>query len=160
MTTSVVDNTVLSNFAHVEKPEFLRSAFDNLVVPQAVIYELVEGERLRRVPTVDWSWLTVAELTTDEQACAAELGQTLGQDEAACIALAQSREWMILTDDRDARRAASEAGVLVSGTLGALMNLVRAKAVTLVEGDELLGKMKQHGYRCPVDSLQELLDDE
>ena len=160
MITAVVDNTVLSNFAHVEKPELLRQAFDSLVVPRAVMDELAEGERLSRVPSVDWSWLSIIELTAEEQSQAEEFRQTLGRGEAECIALAQSREWMMLTDDRDARQTANEAGVLVSGTLGALMNLVRYEMVTIDEGDSLLAQMKQRGYRCPIDSLVELDDDE
>lgn len=95
MTTAVVDNTILSNFAHVEKPELLRAAFD---------------------------------------------------------------KWMVLTDDRDARQTARNAGVLVSGTLGALMNLVHHEIVTLTDCDVLLAQMKRHGYHCPINSLSELDD--
>jgi predicted nucleic acid-binding protein len=61
-----------------------------------------------------------------------------------------------LTDDRDARRAAREAGLVVSGTLGALMNLVRGGALSLAETDEFLVTMKRNGYRCPLNSLSEL----
>ena len=39
MITAVVDNTVLSNFAHVEKPGLLCEAFDGLAVLRAVIGE-------------------------------------------------------------------------------------------------------------------------
>jgi predicted nucleic acid-binding protein len=61
-----------------------------------------------------------------------------------------------LTDDRDARRAAQEAGLIVSGTLGALMNLVRGSTLSLAEADEFLATMKRRGYRSPVNSLTEL----
>jgi predicted nucleic acid-binding protein len=62
----------------------------------------------------------------------------------------------MLTDDRDARRAARETGLMVSGTLGALMNLVRANVLSLAEADKFLATMKRSGYRCPVNSLSEL----
>jgi predicted nucleic acid-binding protein len=62
----------------------------------------------------------------------------------------------MLTDDRDARCAARETGLMVSGTLGALMNLVQGKALSLAEADEFLATMKRRGYRCPVNSLSEL----
>jgi predicted nucleic acid-binding protein len=159
MTTAIVDNTVLSNFAHVEKPELLRVTFDSLVVVQAVMDELAEGVRLGRVPLVDWSWLPTIELTAEEQAKAEELGQSLGKGEAACIALAQSHGWMVLTDDRDARQVARDAGVAVSGTLGALMNLVRADVLSFPDGDTLLAEMMRHGYHCPISSLSELEDE-
>lgn len=87
---------------------------------------------------------------------AEDLNHTLGRGEAECIALAKSRQWIVLTDDRDARRVAREAGLIVSGTLGALINLVQGKALSLAEAHKLLAIMKRSGYRCPVNSLSEL----
>ena len=101
-------------------------------------------------------WLPIAELSAHEQSVADRLCQTLGRGEAECIAVAQSRQWRVVTDDRDARRVAREAGVVVTGTLGALMNLVRGQALPMTEADALLTTMKEHGYRSPVHSLSEL----
>lgn len=156
MTAAVVDNTLLSNFAHIQQPKLLAVAFDQPVTVRAVMDELVVGIQATRIPSVDWSWLPVIELTDDEHAMAERLNQTLGRGEAECIALAKSRQWIILTDDRDARRTAREAGLIVSGTLGALMNLVRGNALSLAGADAFLTTMKQSGYRCPVNSLSEL----
>ena len=156
MTEAVVDNTLLSNFAHIQRPELLEAAFDQPVTVRAVMDELEVGVQTARIPTVDWSWLPIIELTDDERVMAERLNQTLGRGEAACIALAKSRQWIILTDDRDARRAAREAGLIVSGTLGALMNLVGEDALSLAEADEFLAIMIRSGYRCPVNSLSEL----
>ena len=118
--------------------------------------ELAEGVRLNRLPDVEWGWLPVSKLTDSEQSLASQFRQTLGRGESECIALAKSREWMILTDDRDARRAAQAAGVPVSGTLGCLMNLIDGGTLSMPEADRLLALMKHRGYRCPVDSLSEL----
>lgn len=135
MTTLIVDNTVLSNFAHVSRPELLQLAFDELVIPPAVSEELAEGERLNRIPTVDWNWLVIVELTPDEKARADQLEQILDFGEAECIAIAQSRNWIVLTDDRDARRAAQSVGIAISGTLGALINLVKRGTLTHTQAD-------------------------
>ena len=156
MTEAVVDNTLLSNFAHIQQPKLLESAFDQTVTVRAVMDELEVGVQTTRIPSVDWSWLPVIELTDDERVMAEHLNQTLGRGEAACIALAKSRQWIMLTDDRDARRAARETGLMVSGTLGALMNLVRVNVLSLAEADKFLATMKRSGYRCPVNSLSEL----
>lgn len=134
----------------------LSKAFDQLVTVAAVNEEFAVGVALGRLPDVDWSWLEVIELTVEETAVAEKLNETLGRGEAACIALAVSRGWMVLTDDRDARHTAREMGVAVSGTLGALMNLVRREVLSLLEADRHLAAMKQAGYRCPVNSLSEL----
>ena len=156
MTEAVVDNTLLSNFAHIQQPKLLATAFDQPVTVPAVMDELEVGVQIARIPSVDWSWLPIIELTDDERMMAERLNQTLGRGEAACIALAISRQWIVLTDDRDARRAAQEAGLIVSGTLGALMNLVRGSTLSLAEADEFLATMKRRGYRSPVNSLTEL----
>lgn len=159
MIAAVIDNTVLSNFAHIEQPQLLAAAFDHPLTVEAVLAELTTGVRLGRIPSVIWSWLPIIELTQEERASAEKLSQTLGQGESQCIALAVTRGWMVLSDDRDARRTAQAMGVVVSGTLGALMNLVRGQSLSLSEADECLLVMKQHGYRSPVDSLSELTSD-
>jgi uncharacterized protein len=158
MTVAIVDNTVLSNFAHVSRPELLQAAFDELVIPPAVRGELAEGEHSGQVPMVDWNWLTVIELTPDEKMRADQLEKVLDFGEAECIAVAQTRNWIILTDDRDARRMAQSLGIDLSGTLGALINLVEHSILTLTQADALLKEMQQHGYRSPVNSLSELED--
>ncbi|WP_119065660.1 DUF3368 domain-containing protein [Aggregatilinea lenta] len=159
MIAAVIDTTVLSNFAHVDQPQLLRSAFDDSVTVRAVMDELAEGVRLARLPDVNWRWLRVVELTTDELLRADELNRTLGRGESECIALAQSRQWIVLTDDRDARTAARTAGVSVSGTLGCLMNLIEINTLTLSQADRWLEQMVRHGYRCPVKSLADLRRD-
>ena len=156
MTTVVIDNTVLSNFAHIQQPSLLGKAFDKPVTVRAVIEEWHVGVQFERVPPVDWGWMPLIELTAAEQSLAEQLGKTLGRGESACIALAQTRRWIVLTDDRDARRVARAAGITISGTLGALMNLVRGHVLSLTEADVFLNMMKQHGYRSPVSSLSEL----
>lgn len=156
MTVAIVDNTVLSNFAHVSKPELLQAAFDELVIPPAVREELTEGEHSGQVPTVDWNWMAVIELTPDEKLRATQLEEVLDFGEAECIAVAQARNWIVLTDDRDARRMAQSPGIDLAGTLGALINLVEHSILTLAQADTLLTEMRQHGYRSPVNSLSEL----
>jgi len=152
MIGTVVDNTVLSNFAHIQQPRLLALAFDEIVTVGV-------GVELKRVPDVDWSWLTITQFTDDELAVAHSLQQSLGRGESACIAVAAARRWLLMTDDRDARRKACEKAVTVSGTLGALMNLVRRKTFSMPEADQILIVMKQCGYRCPVNSLSGLTQD-
>jgi predicted nucleic acid-binding protein len=159
MTLVVVDNTVLSNFAHIERPELLHQAFADLATTPAVMTELATGEQLGRVPAVDWSWLSMVTLTAEEQTRVDTLHETLGLGEAECIAVAKERGELVLTDDRDARKVARSLDVAVSGTLGALMNLVRQGILTIAKADELLETMKQHGYHSPISSLSDLDDD-
>jgi predicted nucleic acid-binding protein len=157
MSAAVVDNTVLTNFAIIQMPNLLKLAFGNVIIVQAVQEELAAGVSSGRVPEVDWSWLAATELTPIEKAKSEELSQTLGHGEAECIAVGLSRGYMVLTDDRNARRTAHAHNVKVSGTVGALLILIRQSALTITEADGYLDTMKQHSYRSPVKSLSELL---
>lgn len=159
MTAAVVDTTLLSNFAHIRRPDLLVAAFRQPLTVRPVMDELEVGVQIGRLPLVDWGWLAIVELDDEERLRAEVLNRMLGKGESACIALAQSRGYIVLTDDRDARRVAQHAGLSVSGTLGALMNLIRYGLLSVSEGDGFLEVMKRNGYRCPVASLSELTVD-
>jgi predicted nucleic acid-binding protein len=152
----LADTTVLNNFSQAGRPDLLRRAFPGLAVPEVVRQELAAGERLRRVPVCDWSWLTLVVLTEAERSRAEELGRQLQAGEAACLAIAEARGSLVLTDGSAARRAALALRVEISGTLGTLVGLVRLEVVTAAEGDALLARMIERGYRSPVRSLREL----
>jgi predicted nucleic acid-binding protein len=63
----------------------------------------------------------------------------------------------VATDDRDARRIAQQMGLKVTGTLGILVHLVRAKRVSLEEANRLLEGMAQRGFFSPVSDIATLL---
>jgi predicted nucleic acid-binding protein len=156
MPVILTDTTVLSNFAQVGRPQLLQSAFPDLSAPAEVRQELTEGERLGLVPSCDWSWMGMVELSSSEQLQAAELRRSLQAGEAACIAIVLARGGLLLTDDLAARRVAASLQVEISGTLGVLARLIQRKILTLEEGDELLVRMMASGYRSPVRSLREI----
>lgn len=150
------DTTVLSNFSQVQRPDLLRRAFPSLAAPRVVYEELRRGEGLERIPVCDWSWVEILDPTEDERSRAAELEHVLESGEAACLAMAETRGALLLTDDSSARRLATQIGVEISGTLGCLVKLCRREIIFLEEGDRLLEEMIACGYRSPVRSLREL----
>jgi len=153
----VLDNTVMSNFALIGRIDWLRELWpDMLVTSEEAWAELQAGVRLGRIPDVDWSWLTILSLTGVECEARDELMPPLDRGEAACLALARSRGYAFLTDDRVARREARRLGVPISGTLGVLKSLVDEGYVSLEEANEALEQMIALGYHSPVRSLREL----
>jgi len=153
----VLDNTVMSNFALVGRTEWLRKVWPGMLVTSEEAWaELQAGVRLGRIPDIDWSWLTVLPLTEVEREARDELMPPLDEGEAACLALARSRGYAFLTDDRVARREARRLGVPLSGTIGVLKSLVDDGFVTLEEADEALQQMMALGYHSPVRTLSEL----
>ena len=54
---TLLDNTVMSNFAVVERPDLLRIAFDDkLATSRQAFDELTAGVRQGKLPDLDWSW--------------------------------------------------------------------------------------------------------
>jgi len=83
----------------------------------------------------------------------------LDPGEVTCIVLAISIKAVVATDDASARRVARSLGLAVSGTLGALANLVDGGYLTLALADQLLQTMIVKGYRSPVRSLAGVMED-
>ena len=100
---------------------------------------------------------SIASLTAPERARYRELRQSLGSGEAACIAWSQGRDATVVTDDRRARVACRAAGLLFTGTVGILVASVRAGALAIVRGEELLRQMRTDGFYSPVARLADLL---
>jgi predicted nucleic acid-binding protein len=143
----VLDNTVMSNFALIGRTDWLRKVWPGMLVTSEEAWaELQAGVRLGRIPDTDWSWLTVLSLTEAEREARDELMPPLDEGEAACLALARSRGYAFLTDDRVARREARRLGVPLSGTIGVLKSLVDDGCVTFEEADEALQQMIALGY--------------
>jgi predicted nucleic acid-binding protein len=146
---TLADTTVLNNFAQVGRPELLQQAFPSLSAPRAVREELAAGERLGRVPVVDWSWLGLVDLRDAESLRAAALQRVIQAGEAACLAVVEARGGLVLTDDSAARRLAGTLGLRVSGTLVALARLVAREILSLPPGETLLAEMIARGLPKP-----------
>jgi predicted nucleic acid-binding protein len=155
---SLLDNTVMSNFATIERPHLLHTAFSSrLVTSQQAFDELQAGMRLGKLPNLDWSWLPVWTLEEEEVPYYHRLLSRLNAGEAACLAMALIRKCRILTDDRDAREFARHLKIPLSGTLGVLVRLIDLGVLNLEDTDALLSQMMTAGYRSPVASLRDLV---
>jgi predicted nucleic acid-binding protein len=157
MPAAVLDTTVLSNFAHIRRPDLLHLALGaDVYTTPMVLVELRTGEALGLVPRCNWRRLQLVTLSEEEQRLADSFGAQLDAGESACLAVAKKRAWVFLTDDFAARRLAQSEDVTVSGTIGVLRQLVVARRLTIDEADSYLAVMLSHGYRAPIRSLREL----
>ncbi len=154
----LIDNTVLSNFASVRRPDLVELALGEAAATVVeVLDELETGVSRKAIPRVDWSWLPVVSMREDERAVYQELLRKINKGEAACLAVAAARRGRVLTDDRDARKIAVEMQIPISGTLGVLVRLVDLGHLSAQNADELLASMIDQGYYSPVRSLSEIL---
>lgn len=155
MRVALSDTTVLSNFAHAQRPDLLRALFASLYVPVSVLEELAQGERGGLIPRADWDWLEVVSLSPEERAVSRQLQRQVDLGEADCLAVAQERSMTLYTDDRRARQIGRALGLDITGTLGCLLELVDLSIVQPAEADLLLARMRECGYRSPVSSLRD-----
>lgn len=164
----VVNATVLSNFAATQRLDVLKVAAGPLRLPPEVYDELVNG-RLAGYdfydniedaihPFVPDGWLILTGMSDDELRLALTLPASLHTGERACLSIARSRGWGLLTDDHAARRQARVWDIPLSGTVGALLLAIEDTLLTVDQANGLLGEMiRKANYRAPVKDLNELL---
>jgi predicted nucleic acid-binding protein len=156
--TVLLDNTVLSNFSTVRRPDLVRAAFvERVGTTEQAFREMQDGVKIGKIPACDWDWLGRVALTSQEQVQFEAFHEYLGEGEASCLAVARERGFRLATDDKDARRLARQLGVSLTGSVGILAILVKQGELTLVQGDRLLQGMVAAGYRAPLTTLEELL---
>ena len=155
--TVLLDNTVLSNFSTIQRPDLVRAAFVEPVgTTEQAFQEMQDGIAIGKIPDSDWNWLTRVELTSTEKAQFETFYEYLGAGEASCLAAAKGRGCRLATDDKDARRLARQLSISLTGTIGILAILVKQGQITLEEGDRFLQEMIAAGYRSPLVALKEL----
>lgn len=154
----LLDNTVLSNFSSIRRPDLVKLALDDAAAMVEEVYaELQAGVKIGKLPDCDWSWLPVLQLSKSERTMYKRLQKRLDAGEAACLAKASIQGYRVFTDDRNARKIARQMGIPISGTFGLLVRLVDQGVLSLTDADALLNQMIAAGYRSPLTSLATLL---
>jgi predicted nucleic acid-binding protein len=157
----VIDNTVLSNFALVQRPEFIRHAFyEQVGTTEQVFDELARGVKLGRLPKCSWEWLECIRMTESEVLQCTQLRQQLDEGEASCLAVATQRTWKVATDDKDARKWAIRLHIPHTGTLGILGLLITQNHMPLTEGNAWLHRMIEAGYHSSMKTLDRFIQGE
>jgi len=154
----LLDNTVLSNLALVGQMDLVFRLWAGRVVSTPeVLNEYEAAARVGLLPTRAWTDLPVVELTSQEVAISETFSRRLGRGERSCLAVTHSRGGLFASDDADARAAARQLGVPVTGTLGILALAVRRELLTLAQANALLADMVAAGYRSPMEGLDTLV---
>jgi Predicted nucleic acid-binding protein, contains PIN domain len=150
---SVVNTTVLSNFAYIDQLWVVTGLFGICTVP-VVREELEHG-------VTDHSYFQTALDTLDDKIPVATISDTvanreavvgdhLDPGEAQAFALADAHDGRLLTDDGDARSFAKEQGVTVVGSVGVLLAAIDAGKITEQTADGWLSTwIDEIGYYVP-----------
>jgi predicted nucleic acid-binding protein len=166
----IANTTIISNFASVRQLQLLQLLWKKIYLSDQVFneiqaglmqgYEFYDGIEQLIFPFSQTGWLHLtAPNTMDEFRTLAKLLEKLHSGEASCLAIAHHRHWVFLSDDKAARKAAVTLDVPFSGTIGVLISLAKHNHLSLSEADMILLHMVKLGYRSPVTSLRQILQE-
>ena len=105
----LINSTVLSNFASVQRLDLLRDVSFSRFVPLEIYREIQEGQQMGYTfylgiekilhPFAADGWLNLVTMNADELLLFTSLPAKLHPGEAACLCIARNRSWGFLTDD-------------------------------------------------------------
>jgi predicted nucleic acid-binding protein len=156
---SVLNTTVLSNFAYIDQLWVVAGLPGICTVP-VVREELENG-------VDNHSYLQSALDTLDDEIPVASISDTvanreavvsshLDPGEAQAFALADAYVGRLLTDDGDARSFAKDQGVTVIGSVGVLLATIDARKIDEATADKWLSTwIDEIGYYVPYRTISE-----
>ena len=156
---SVLNTTVLSNFAYIDQLWVVAGLSGICAVP-IVREELENG-------VDDHLYLQSALDTLDDEIPVVPISETvanreavvsshLDPGEAQAFALADAHDGRLLTDDGDARSFAKDQGVTVVGSVGVLLAAIAAGEIDESTADEWLSTwIDDIGYYVPYRTISE-----
>lgn len=157
MSKRIVDACCLINFFAAGNEESIFQTCGQFWIPAQVQNETL---RVRRADEDDPAALVWQEIDLNEAVAAGYLhtcqleGQAeidafvrfamqLDDGEASCLAIALSRGWTVATDDRKARRIASENGIALISTPEVIQRWVDANSASGTDAGDLLRKIER-----------------
>lgn len=143
---AVVDTSPLIALAVMGLLPALRSLFNTVLVPSAVVRECLDDLSKPMAENIGGALANnlLIEQSAAEQGYCELLAQVLDQGEAETIALAKEMNAMALLDEATARKIAAREGIDFAGSLYVL---IRARQENLVPAvTPLLNKLLEHGY--------------
>jgi len=158
---SVLNTTVLSNFAYIDQLWVVAGLSGICAVP-VVREELEDG-------VDDHPYLQSALDTLDDEIPVVTISDTVANREAVvgghldpgevqAFALADAVDGRLLTDDGDTRSFAKDQGVTVVGSVGVLLAAIDAVKVDEATADEWLSTwIDEIGYYVPYRNIAEYL---
>lgn len=158
---TVLDTSVLSNFAHVDRVGLLCDLPRPATV--AVVRAELESGRethpyLARALAVLGGPIPVCRPSSRAEQIEAELMETLDPGEAQVLAVAAATDGTAVTDDGDARSCASERAIPVTGSIGLLVRFVEDGRLTANTADDYLKRwIDEAGFRSPSRDIEAFL---
>ncbi len=159
----LTDTSVLINFLHVGLLSLLGAlaGFD-FVLPVEVRREVRHPEQAEALEeAIQRGSLKQIEITEPaEMDLLAKFTEVMGLGEAACLAVAESRGWLLASDERGrfARIAAKRLGQgRMVNTPGLLLLAIQQGHLTVAEADRVKAKLEKHRFKMKFGSFGDLV---
>jgi len=159
----VFDTVSLSNFIFSDAVFILENRYKNKAcIDREVFNEISTGipayPKLKMIDTlIDRQIFEIVTLSKPEHLIFRELVGNLGRGESSCIAFAQKRSLIVVTDDRAARNACNQKNISLTGTVGILKAAIIDEQVTLSLANEIHQKMVDSGFYSPIRNLADII---
>ena len=166
---SIISNTtVISNLSRIGSLDLLRQLYGEVFLSVEVYQEIRRGYEdgytfysgIDDIVEPEDGWLRLTALADEEVVIFSRMPARLHAGEASSLAIAELREWMLLTDDQAARTIALHRRIALGGTLGCLLLGVERELWTLQQANQWLERMVEGGFYSPVSSLDKLVRSE
>ncbi len=154
----VSDTSPISGLFVIDKLDILEKLFGKIIIPQAVMNELLELEKrgidLDKIKTASWIEIKPVHEQNEVELLLEEVD--LGEAEAIVLARHMKADWLLI-DETKGRNLAKAEGINVLGLLGALLKAKENGIITSVKelADLLVTKAK---FRITPDLYQMLLN--
>ncbi|TKX87953.1 twitching motility protein PilT [Halorubrum sp. SS5] len=160
---TVLNTTVLSNFAQVDHVELLLD-LPRLVTVTAVERELEDGAGthlyIEHALAVLDDGIPVISPSSSAEQLEEELLGKLDPGEAQALAVAEAADGTVVTDDGDTRVTANQRGVELTGSIGLLVRFVEDDYITAATADEYLKRwIDEAGFRSPARDFDAFLEE-
>lgn len=153
----ISNTTVLSNFAAIDSLDRLHDLYEKVYLSTEVYQEIQRGLRegytfysgIEKAlhPVTENGWLRLTSLRDDKEVRSfSRMPVRLHAGEASCLAIAQQRNWLFLSDDKAARKHAMYLQVAISGTLGCLVLGIERRLWTLRQANTWLERISVSGF--------------
>ncbi|MCG1008386.1 twitching motility protein PilT [Halorubrum lacusprofundi] len=160
---TVLNTTVLSNFAQVDHVELLLD-LPRLVTVAAVQEELEAGAEthlyIEHALAMLGDRIPVLTPSSSAEKVEEKLLETLDPGEAQALAVAETADGTVVTDDGDARTTANQRGVGLTGSIGLLVRFVEDGHISAETADEYLKRwIDEAGFRSPARDFDVFLEE-